>query len=146
MSFALDPRLDADSVPLADWPLCAVRLHRDARWPWLILVPRRPGLTEIFDLSAADRARLVEEIATAGQALGALGIDKVNVGALGNLIAQLHIHVLGRRIGDDGWPGPVWGRPGGTTYAPEALAAVQAALAPGLQVPPAVRTDGMLRA
>jgi diadenosine tetraphosphate (Ap4A) HIT family hydrolase len=108
--FLLHPRLEADTAFVSDWPLCTLLLMNDARYPWLILVPRRPVMMEIHQLSPADRALLVEEVARASQIVGAMpGIDKVNVGALGNLVPQLHIHVIGRRIGDPAWPGPVWG-------------------------------------
>ncbi len=118
--FALHPRLAADTTFVADWPLARVLLMDDARHPWLILVPRRAGATEIFDLDAADRAVLIEEISRAGEGLKNLtGAAKINVGALGNLVAQLHVHIVARNIGDAAWPGPVWGQ--GTTepYAPE---------------------------
>ncbi len=88
----------------------------DARFPWLILVPRRPGLVELVDLQPAERAALMEEIAGVSVALSARrGVDKINVGALGNIVPQLHVHIVGRAVGDDAWPGPVWGfgaRPG----------------------------------
>jgi len=110
--FALDPRLDADGLFVTDLPLCHVRLARDARWPWLVAVPRRAGAEEIVDLSPADRAVLVEELAQLSDALRSVaGADKLNVAALGNVVRQLHVHVVARRTGDDGWPGPIWGRP-----------------------------------
>ena len=111
-AFALDPRLAADTVDLAILPLCQVRLMDDRRFPWLVLVPARAGAVEIIDLDVGDRARLIEEIAQASAALRAVfGPDKLNVGALGNVVAQLHVHVIARTIGDDAWPGPVWGTP-----------------------------------
>lgn len=104
---------------MAEWPLSRVLLMDDARFAWLILVPRRPAL-EIADLSAADRAQLMEEIARASAALRrAAPCDKLNVGALGNLVAQLHIHVVARRRDDAAWPGPVWGS-GSRVARPEA--------------------------
>ena len=109
MTFALDPRLAADTLPAGHLPLCEVRLMNDARFPWLILVPRRAGLREIHDLSPADRALLMEEATAASAVLAAHGAFKVNVGALGNMVAQLHVHVVGRQDGDAAWPGPVWG-------------------------------------
>jgi diadenosine tetraphosphate (Ap4A) HIT family hydrolase len=109
-AFALDRRLAADTVDVATLPLCHVRLLDDRRFPWLVLVPARAGAVEIVDLDAADRARLIEEIAQASAALRAIfHPDKLNVGALGNVVAQLHVHVVARTIGDDAWPGPVWG-------------------------------------
>ncbi len=113
--FAVDPAFEAGSIAVGDLPLCLVRLQADARWPWLILIPRRPGLREVEDLSPADRARLIEETVLAGQAVRAMGaaigftVEKLNIGALGNVTPQLHVHVVGRRAGDAAWPGPVWG-------------------------------------
>jgi diadenosine tetraphosphate (Ap4A) HIT family hydrolase len=110
MSFALDPRLAADTLPVGDLELSRVLLMNDARYPWLILVPRRAGLAEIVDLDAVDRAILIEEVAAASAFVRALPhVDKLNVGALGNVVKQLHVHVLGRAVGDPAWPGPVWG-------------------------------------
>jgi diadenosine tetraphosphate (Ap4A) HIT family hydrolase len=110
MDFILHDRLAADTVGLGDAPLSAVRLMNDRRYPWLILVPRRAGLREIHELAAADRALLIEEIALAGQGLqAAAGAAKINVGALGNLVPQLHVHVVARSPGDPAWPGPIWG-------------------------------------
>jgi len=110
VSFALDPRLAADTLLVGDLALSRLMLMNDARYPWLILVPRRDDLREIVDLAADERATLIEEIAAASQFLRALpDVDKLNVGALGNVVPQLHVHVLGRRQGDPAWPGPVWG-------------------------------------
>lgn len=117
MTFTLHPRLDADAFFVADWPLCRVLLMNDARYPWLILVPRRDGAVELMDLSAQDRAILMEEVARAGAFVrGRPGVAKMNLGALGNLVPQLHVHVLGRRPGDPAWPGPVWGHSPGVPY------------------------------
>jgi diadenosine tetraphosphate (Ap4A) HIT family hydrolase len=108
--FALDDRLAGDSLPVLDLDLCTVRLMNDARYPWLLLVPMRAGVTELVDLGADDRLRLIEEIAGASKALKAVsGCDKLNVGALGNMVQQLHVHVVARFVGDAAWPGPVWG-------------------------------------
>jgi diadenosine tetraphosphate (Ap4A) HIT family hydrolase len=108
--FQLDPRLEADTIPAADLPLCAVLLARDANYAWLILVPRRGGLTEIVDLTEAERGTLMAEIARASEALQAsVPCDKLNVAALGNSVAQLHVHVIARRHGDAAWPKPIWG-------------------------------------
>lgn len=113
--FQLDPAFVATSHAVIDLPLCEVRLQDDARYPWLVLIPRLPGLRELEDLSPTDRARLMEETIRAGSAVRAVGallglrIDKLNVGALGNVTAQLHVHVVGRRGDDPAWPGPVWG-------------------------------------
>lgn len=126
--FAADPAFDAGSVFAADWPLCQVRLQDDARFPWLILIPRVAGVTEIEHLSPADRAVLMEETVRAGALVRALGeaagrpIDKLNIGAIGNVTAQLHVHVVGRRRDDPLWPDPVWGRAGMVRYEAEVLA------------------------
>lgn len=114
--FKADPAFEAGSVVVCDWPLCQVRLQDDARFPWLILIPRRAGLVEIEDLTAAERATLMDEVVRAGDMVRELGqaaerpVQKLNVAALGNVTAQLHIHVVGRRPDDGLWPDPVWGR------------------------------------
>lgn len=108
--YVLDPTLAADTVALADLDLCTVRLAKDARFPWLILVPRRPGMAEIIDLGDMDRAVLFDEILLASRVLkAATGCDKLNVAALGNQVRQLHVHVIARFAGDAAWPRPVWG-------------------------------------
>ena len=108
--FTLHPRLATDSAFVADWPLSRVLLMNDARYRWLILVPRWARAVELFDLDAADRAVLMEEIARASRMLKNLtGAPKINAGALGNLVPQLHVHVVARSPGDPAWPGPVWG-------------------------------------
>jgi diadenosine tetraphosphate (Ap4A) HIT family hydrolase len=125
--FALHPRLAADTLFVADWPLCRVLLMNDARYRWLVLVPRVAGATEIFDLADADRIALIEETARAGELLKALtAAAKINVGALGNLVPQLHMHVVARDPGDPAWPGPVWGHSPAVPYAADAAAAVVA--------------------
>lgn len=109
-SFELDDRLTADTRAVAELGLSSLRLMNDRRWPWLILVPRVADVAEIADLSPADRATLIEEIAVVSNALRSLpGAQKLNVGALGNKVRQLHIHVMARHVGDAAWPGPVWG-------------------------------------
>ena len=109
-AFALDSRLAADTIALGDMPLCRLLLMDDARFPWLILVPRRPDLADLTDLEPADRTILMEEVAAASRALAERpGVDKINVGALGNIVRQLHVHIVARAIGDAAWPGPVWG-------------------------------------
>lgn len=108
--FRLDPRLAADGPAVGDLDLCHVRLVDDARFFWLVLVPRRAGLVEILDLDAAGRSALMEEIAAASAAVkAASGCAKLNVAALGNVVAQLHVHIVGRNPGDAAWPGPVFG-------------------------------------
>ena len=128
--FALDPWIEADSIAVADLPLSAVRLMRDALYPWLILVPRRAGLAEIIDLDEAERAQLMAEIALASAALRQeVPCDKLNVAALGNIVRQLHVHVIARRTTDAAWPKPVWGTAQAMPYPPGAAEALAAALA-----------------
>jgi diadenosine tetraphosphate (Ap4A) HIT family hydrolase len=116
-AFVLDPRLAADTVPVADWPLCRVLLIKDARFVWLVLVPKRAEITEILDLEAADRARFSAEIDRAAAGLRrAVPCDKLNIAALGNVVAQLHVHVIARRKTDAAWPKPVWGLPNPEAY------------------------------
>lgn len=125
--FVVDPAFEAGSVFAGDWALCHVRVQDDARFPWLVLIPRVSGAVELGDLSAADRAALMEETVRAGEVVRALGqaagrpVDKLNVAAIGNVTAQLHVHVLGRRRDDGLWPDPVWGKPGVIRYEAEAL-------------------------
>jgi diadenosine tetraphosphate (Ap4A) HIT family hydrolase len=108
--FQLDPQLDTDTLPLGRLALSRVLLMDDARYPWLILVPERAGLAEIIDLDEADQMQLMREIAAVSQALKQMfNPDKLNVGALGNRVRQLHVHVLARFLSDQAWPGPVWG-------------------------------------
>ena len=110
MSFALDERLAADASIVGDMTLTRVLLMNDARWPWLILTPRRDGVVELTDLDAADRTQLIEEAASAAGFLKAhTGAHKINIGTLGNVVRQFHLHVVARTVGDPGWPGPVWG-------------------------------------
>lgn len=122
-AFSLDARLAADTHPVAELSLSRLLLMDDARYGWLILVPRRAGLRELADLPRADQHRLLDEIEIARHALAALGpYDKLNLGALGNIVEQLHVHVIARRRDDAAWPGPVWGHGTRVAHAPEALA------------------------
>lgn len=119
--FELDPRLASDTVFVADWTLCRVLLMDDAQFPWLVLVPRRAGLVELFDLDEPWRSRLMHEIQRAMHALrNVVACDKLNVGALGNIVRQLHVHVVARRTDDAAWPGPVWGHGPAHHYLPAA--------------------------
>jgi len=121
--YALDPRLAADSLPLGKLQLCEVRLFNDARFPWLLLVPARPGLVEILDLDEDGRQTLMREIARAAEALRSVTrCQKLNVAALGNQVRQLHVHVIARFERDEAWPNPVWGRGARVAYADEAAA------------------------
>ena len=116
MSFVLDPRLEELTIFAADWPLARVLVMNDARYVWLTLVPRRVGIVEITDLSIEDRALLIEEAARAGEIVKRAGAVKLNFGALGNMVPQLHLHVVGRAPGDPAWPGPVWGHGAAVPY------------------------------
>ncbi|MGH8216728.1 MAG: HIT domain-containing protein [Rhodanobacteraceae bacterium] len=125
--FELDPRLADDTVFVADWQLCRALLMDDARFPWLILVPRRSGAVELDDLDENDRMQLMREIHRAMKILRAVAAcDKLNIGALGNLVRQLHVHVVARRKDDAAWPGPVWGHGPAQRYSPEACDALAA--------------------
>ena len=109
MSFALDPRLAADTYLIGDFALSRVLLMNDARYDWLILAPRRAGLVELVDLTRQERTTLMDELAVVSEVLRRGDVPKINVGALGNIVRQLHVHVVARREGDFAWPGPVWG-------------------------------------
>jgi len=109
--FQTHARLAADSFLLEVLPLCDVRLMNEARWAWLILVPRIAGAEEIFDLTEKQRAILAEEINFAAELLSETVLyDKINIGALGNIVRQMHIHIVARRENDAAWPNPVWGQ------------------------------------
>lgn len=133
-----DPAFLRTSEAVGDLALCHVRLQADARFPWLVLIPRVERAREIEDLSTVDRARLIEEIVRAGSAVRAIGralggpVEKLNVGQLGNVTPQLHVHIVGRRADDAAWPGPVWGVGTARAYTDQALrqatAAARAAL------------------
>jgi diadenosine tetraphosphate (Ap4A) HIT family hydrolase len=129
--FQLHPQIAADSFAVGELGLSTVRLMRDANYPWLLLVPRVAYANEIADLTPADRAALMDEIVKASTALRAtVRSDKLNVAALGNVVAQLHVHVIARRHDDASWPKPVWGAEPAKSYPPgegEALAAKLAA-------------------
>ncbi|WP_431025057.1 HIT domain-containing protein [Halomonas sp. H5] len=107
----LDPRLEADTLPVTELGLCQVRLMNDARFPWLVLVPRRPGISEVYQLSTQDQAALWREATALGEGLmKTLDGDKLNLATLGNMVPQLHLHVIVRFAGDAAWPAPVWGQ------------------------------------
>lgn len=141
LGFLLDPAFENGSVAVGRLALCQVRLQADARWPWLILIPACPGLHEIEDLDADLRAVMLEEAILAGRAVRAIGdatgftVQKLNLGALGNITPQLHLHVVGRREGDPAWPGPVWGAGDAIPYGPASKAAAVAAARRVLDIP-----------
>jgi len=131
--FELDPRLAADTHTVDEWPVSRLLLMDDARFPWLILVPRVAGARELHTLPDATRAGLLAEVTRAATALeAATDATKMNVAALGNVVAQLHVHVVARREGDAAWPAPVWGVAGREPWNDEArgelLARFEAAL------------------
>jgi diadenosine tetraphosphate (Ap4A) HIT family hydrolase len=131
--FQLNEQLAVDTVFIADWRLSRVLLMNDARFIWLILVPRRPQVLEIFDLAEADRQELTREYSRAGERLKAItGCDKINICAIGNMVPQLHVHVIARRVDDDVWPSPVWSRGYAVPYKPKALPALVEKLVNGL--------------
>lgn len=120
--FELHPQLAADTVPVCSWPLCEVLLLNDALYPWLVLVPARPELRDFHDLSPDDMVTAGREISRASEALVELFTpDKVNVAALGNMVPQLHIHVVARFTDDAAWPNPIWGVAPAEPYAQDAL-------------------------
>lgn len=130
--FEIDPAFLTTSHALADLKLCHVRLQDDARYPWLVLIPRVEGARELEDISREDLATLMDEVLLAGRVVraGGMTVDKLNIGALGNVTPQLHVHVVGRRIGDPAWPGPVWGHSPAEPHGPAELARMIDRLAP----------------
>ncbi len=120
--FTLDSRLQEDSLVLGDLPLCRLLLSKDANYPWFILVPRRADITEVFELEEADQQQLWVETTALAEALkDAFAADKMNIAALGNVVSQLHMHVIVRRQGDAAWPAPVWGKVPAIGYTQEQI-------------------------
>jgi diadenosine tetraphosphate (Ap4A) HIT family hydrolase len=123
--FVLDPRLVQDTVAIGDFPLCRLLLSNDSNYPWFILVPRRPDISEVFQLDSADQLQLWHETRSLAQLLNeSFGADKLNIAALGNVVSQLHMHVIVRFRGDAAWPAPVWGKHPALPYTGEQLSAV----------------------
>ncbi len=124
-AFELDRRLAQDTIVVTDWNLSRILLMNDRRFPWLILVPRRAGMVEAFDLGEDERALLWREANAAAAALKTMtGCHKINIGALGNVVSQLHVHIVARREGDAAWPGPVWGKGVAEAYADDEAASL----------------------
>ena len=134
-AWSLHPQLAQDTVPIGDLTLSRVLLANDANYPWLILVPRRPALVEIIDLGENEQVQLLGEIASAAKALKAITeCEKLNIAALGNMVAQLHVHVIARRHSDAAWPKPVWGAAPPIAYDPKMRDGFIAALRRALQI------------
>ena len=127
--FALDQRLQQDTLTIGDFPLCRLLLSNDSNYPWFILVPRINGISEVFQLSVIDQQKLWNETTTLAQLLSdGFGADKMNIGALGNVVSQLHVHVIVRKRDDMAWPAPVWGKHPARPYTEEQVAAIRARL------------------
>lgn len=124
--FVLDSRLQQDSLVLGDFPLSRLLLSKDANYPWFILVPRRADVSELFQLDLADQQQLWKETTLLAEALkGEFLADKMNVATLGNVVSQLHMHVVVRHRGDAAWPAPVWGKVPAVDYAPAQVDAIR---------------------
>lgn len=139
MNFTLHPRLAANTIDLGRLTLCRLLLMNDARWPWFILVPERAGVREIFELEENDQMLLHTETMLLSRSVNdSFRADKMNIAALGNVVPQLHVHVIARHEGDAAWPAPVWGKGEPVPYDPPGLEGVRAfaATLPGLK-----RTD-----
>lgn len=109
--FALDPQLQQDTMPIGDFPLCRLLLSNDSNYPWFILVPRRENISELFQLDDADQQQLWKETTGLAEILkDSFDADKLNVATLGNVVSQLHMHVIVRKRDDAAWPAPVWGK------------------------------------
>lgn len=120
--WTLHPQLEKDTVNIGDLPLSRVLVIKDANYPWLLLVPRRPDVTELIDLNEIEQAQLTTEINRVARALKDVSKpDKLNIAALGNMVPQLHIHIIARRSGDAAWPRPVWGMVPALDHDPQEL-------------------------
>jgi diadenosine tetraphosphate (Ap4A) HIT family hydrolase len=127
--WSLHPQLDQDTETIGDLPLSRLLVSNDANYPWLLLVPRRPGASEIVDLDEADQRQLMTEIARVSWALKAVTpCDKLNIAAIGNMVPQLHVHIVARRHNDAAWPRPVWGTAPARAYDPSERERLAAAL------------------
>ncbi|KAF2390560.1 hypothetical protein FX983_05021 [Pseudomonas frederiksbergensis] len=124
--FALDPRLQQDTLPIGDFPLCRLLLSNDSNYPWFILVPRREDISELFQLDVADQQQLWQETTALAEMLkDSFDADKLNVAALGNVVSQLHMHVIVRKREDAAWPAPVWGKHPAKPYSAEQVAVIR---------------------
>ena len=124
--FTLDQRLQQDTVLLGDFPLCRLLLMNDANYPWFILVPRRDEVSELFQLDAQEQQQLWRESTELAEVLkDTFKADKMNVATLGNVVSQLHMHVIVRHKDDPAWPAPVWGKHPAKAYSDEQVAALR---------------------
>lgn len=123
--FALDPRLQQDTLPIGDFPLCRLLLSNDSNYPWFILVPRRENISELFQLDDDDQLQLWKETTALAETLkDSFDADKLNVATLGNVVSQLHMHVIVRKREDAAWPAPVWGKHPARPYNAEQVTAI----------------------
>ena len=124
--FVLDSRLKQDSLVLGEFALCQLLLSKDANYPWFILVPKRAGISELFELDAAEQQQLWQETTGLAEALKAsYSADKMNVATLGNVVSQLHMHVIVRQRDDAAWPAPVWGKCPAVAYTDDQVQAIR---------------------
>ncbi len=124
--FSLDSRLQHDTLVIGDFPLSRLLLSNDANYPWFILVPRREGISELFQLSDIDQSQLWQETTYLAQVLkDSFVADKMNVATLGNVVSQLHMHVIVRYDDDAAWPAPVWGKVAAQPYSAQQVAALR---------------------
>ncbi|WP_095106610.1 HIT domain-containing protein [Pseudomonas sp. Irchel 3E20] len=131
--FALDARLEQDTLVIGDFPLSRLLLSNDSTYPWFILVPRRDQISELFELDTGDQQQLWLETTALAELLKDLfDADKMNVATLGNVVSQLHMHVIVRKRDDAAWPAPVWGKHPANPYSAEQAAAIRARLRPVL--------------
>lgn len=120
MAFTLDAQIERDTWKVADLPLCRVLLAKNAAWPWLLLVPMRENKVEVTDLTEHEQGELWREVDKVAKVMQQLMTpDKLNIAAIGNIVRQLHVHVVGRFQGDPAWPAPIWGSGFSAAYTPE---------------------------
>jgi diadenosine tetraphosphate (Ap4A) HIT family hydrolase len=132
-AFTLHPKLAEDCIDLGSFPVCRLLLMNDATYPWFVLVPQRADLVELYDLEDTDLQAVMGEVTALARAVNdAFDADKMNVAQLGNLVPQLHIHVIARRHSDPAWPRPIWGVIAGTPYPEAGIDTVRATLLPHL--------------
>jgi diadenosine tetraphosphate (Ap4A) HIT family hydrolase len=129
MMFQLHDRLTADTLLVGDFPLCLLLLSKDANYPWTILVPKREGIAEIYQLNNIDRQQLLHESCVLAEAMQILfSPDKLNIATIGNKVPQLHMHHVARTMEDAAWPGPVWGAASAISYSKDKSRAIKASL------------------